>query len=243
LDHVWGAGQLIFGILPGEKLMPAERPQSDRRVNQKPAQSRIFRYTLLGLVFVSLTAVAILLVRRQPVPSLSAARLAADPALGNASARVTIVEYGDFGCPTCRGWERAGVRRQLIQAYGDKVYFVWRDFPVITAQSPKAAEAGQCAFDQGKFWEYHDLMYQRAPALSSPDLKAYAAELGLDAAKFNRCLDSGQDAPKVDQSLQQARALGFGGTPSFVINGQKLAGPASFETFKKIIDAAMAEGG
>lgn len=222
--------------------MPAGTSRSDRQEDPKPSHSHVFRYTLFGLVLVSLMTLAILLTRRQ-VASLSSVRLGADPALGKRSAPVTIIEYGDFGCTTCRGWEQAGIRQKLIQAYGDQVYFVWRDFPIITAQSPKAAEAGQCAFDQGKFWEYHDLLYQRAPALSIPDLKAYAAELGLAAAQFNRCLDSGQDAPKVNQSLQQARALGFIGTPSFLVNGQKLAGPASFDTFKSLVDKVLASGG
>jgi len=223
--------------------MPAARPRSDRPEDPKPSTSRVFRYVLLGLVFVGLVALAILVLRRQPAPPLTTTRLAADPALGNIHVRVTIIEYGDFGCPTCRGWEQAGVRQHLIQAYGDQVYFVWRDFPIINAQSPQAAEAGQCAFDQGKFWEYHDLLYQHAPALSIADLKAYAVELGLDAAQFNHCLDSGQDTAKVAQSLQQARALGFNGTPSFLINGQKLVGPASFNTFKSLIDAALAKAG
>jgi protein-disulfide isomerase len=221
--------------------MPAAKPRPDRQ--EHPSHFRVVRFTLLWLVVVSLMALAIVLTRRQQVPSLSFSRLAADPALGKSTAPVTIIEYGDFGCTTCLGWEQAGVRQELIQAYGDKLDFVWRDFPIITAQSPKAAEAGQCAFDQGKFWEYHDLLYQRAPALSISDLKAYAAELGLNVAEFNRCLDTGQEAPKVNQSLQQARALGFIGTPSFLINGQKLAGPASFNTFKTLVDAFLAHGG
>ncbi len=87
--------------------------------------------------------------------------------------------------------------------------FVWKDFPIITTESPKAAEAGQCAFDPGKFWEYHDLLYKEAPALSVTALKSYAAELGLDTAKFDASLDSGQDAPKVKQSLLEARLLGL----------------------------------
>ena len=223
--------------------MSAVKSPIDRKDTLKLVHSRGFRFTLLGLALVSLLTGAFLALRRPQASPLSSARLAADPALGNATARVTIIEYGDFGCPTCRGWEQAGVRQHLIQAYGDKIYFVWRDFPVITAQSPKAAEAGQCAFDQGKFWEYHDLLYERAPALSLADLKAYAVELGLDAAKFNRCLDTGQDAPKVNQSLQQARGLGFSGTPSFLINGQKLVGPAGFDSFKNLVDAALASGG
>ena len=99
--------------------------------------------------------------------------------------------------------------------YGDQVRFVWRDFPVITPQSPKAAEAGQCAYDQGQYWEYHDLLYERAPALGVNDLKTYAAEVGLDTAQFNQCLDAGQHQATVDHDLQDALGRGFRGTPSF----------------------------
>jgi protein-disulfide isomerase len=155
---------------------------------------------------------------------------------------VTIIEYGDFGCPTCRGWEQAGVLKQLVAAYGDQVHFVWKDYPIITAQSPQAAEAGQCAFDQSKFWNYHDLLYAKAPALSISDLKSYAAQLGLNTAQFNQCLDSEQDKAKIDQSMAEARGYGFIGTPAFVVNGQKIIGPASFAQFKSMIDPILAGG-
>ncbi len=204
---------------------------------------RFLRYLLPAVIVVGLGVILAVLARRPQTASLTPARLAADPTLGTASARVTIIEFGDFGCPTCRAWEQAGVRQQLMQTYGDRVSFVWRDYPIITAQSPKAAEAGQCAFDQGKFWEYHDLLYQHAPALSVPELKTYAADLGLDSARFDRCLDSGQDAAKVNQSLQEGRQLGFPGTPSFLINGQKLVGPPSYDTLKNLVDTLLAAGG
>ena len=133
--------------------------------------------------------------------------------------------------------------QQVLAAYGNDVQFVWKDFPVITAQSPKAAEAGQCALDQGKFWEYHDLLYAKAPALTVNDLKDYAAQIGLDKAKFNECLDSGQNQAKVYQSLNEAqREYAFPGTPSFLINGKKLVGPPSFETLKSTIDSILAGG-
>jgi protein-disulfide isomerase len=129
---------------------------------------------------------------------------------------------------------------EVLAQYGNKVRFVWRDFPIITPQSPKAAEAGQCAFDQGKFWEYHDLLYERAPALSVSDLKSYASELGFDTATFDQCLDSGQYQGKVDRSFQDARAHHFVGTPSFLVNGQPLAGPPSLETLQSLIDTILA---
>ena len=120
---------------------------------------------------------------------------------------------------------------------------MWRDFPVITAQSPKAAEAGQCAYDQGKFWEYHDLLYERAPALSVSDLKAYAAEIGLDTERFNQCLDSSQHQATVERDEQEAFRRGFRGTPSFLVNDQPLVGPPSFDDLQKLLDSILTAGG
>jgi len=196
----------------------------------------------VGVIAVIIVVVAVILWSESQVPPLSAARLASDPSLRSPSAKVTIIEYGDFGCPTCRGWEQAGVLKQIVATYGDQVHFVWRDYPIITAQSPHAAEAGQCAFDQGKFWQYHDLLYAKAPALSISDLKSYAAQLGLNIAQFNPCLDSGLDKAKIDQSMAEARGYGFIGTPSFIVNGQKVIGPASFAQFKSMIDPILAGG-
>ena len=121
--------------------------------------------------------------------------------------------------------------------------FVWRDFPVITAQSPKAAEAAQCAYDQGKFWEYHDLLFARAPALGVSDLKAYAAELGLDTAQFNQCLESGKHRETVRRDWRDAEAHGFQGTPSFLINNQALIGPPTAKVLEQKINAILASGG
>lgn len=167
---------------------------------------------------------------------------ATDPSLGPASAPVTLIEYGDFGCTTCRAWEKAGVLKAVRQAYGDKLHFVWRDFPVITAESPKAAEAGRCANDQGRFWDYHDLLYQKAPALSMDDLKSYAGLLGLDTGAFDQCLDSGRYKPTVDAETQSAFQLGFRGTPSFLLNGQPLVGPPSLAYLEQLINQRLAGG-
>jgi protein-disulfide isomerase len=134
-----------------------------------------------------------------------------------------------------------GIKEQIIAEYGDDVQFVWKDFPVITAQSPKAAEAGQCALDQDKFWEYHDALFDNAPALGMNDLKSYAAQVGLDTEMFTQCLDSGQNRAKVEQSLSEAqREYAFPGTPSFLVNGKKLIGPPTFETLKSMVDAILA---
>ena len=198
------------------------------------------------LVIVLVTGYGLIHSAQSPVPSAGAppatTATASDPTLGPVSAPVTLIEYGDFGCSTCRAWEKAGILKAALQKYGDQLHFVWRDFPVITAESPKAAEAGRCAYDQGKFWEYHDLLYQKAPALSVADLKAYAGQLGLDTVVFNQCLDSGQHKPIVDAETQAAYQLGFRGTPSFLLNGQPLVGPPSLAYLEQLVNQKLAGG-
>ncbi len=208
-----------------------------RRTQEK--QKKWITVGVFGLI--ALTIGVFLLTRPRP-EALSPTRLAADPAYGPETALVTITEYSDYGCPSCQAWHNSGTLQKIRDTYGDKVRFVWKDFPVISSASPKAAEAGQCALDQGKFWEYHDVLYARSPAIGINDLKAYAVELGLDVTRFNNCLDSSQNAPKVDQSTNEGHQLGFNGAPSFVVNGKKLVGPPSFETLQSIIDPILKTG-
>ncbi|GAB4458496.1 MAG: hypothetical protein OHK0041_23240 [Anaerolineales bacterium] len=224
--------------------MSKENRKSQKQIRQEKlrAQKTRQRWMGIGALALILLAAVFWISSRPKAQPLDAARLSSNPTLGSASAKVVITEYGDFGCTSCRAWHNAGIMKQVLAAYGDQVQFVWKDFPVITAQSPKAAEAGQCALDQGKFWEYHDFLYEQARSLSVNDLKNYAAQLGLDAEKFNACLDSGQNRAKVEQNLNEARQYGFLGTPSFLVNGKQLVGPPSFETLKAMIDAILAGG-
>jgi protein-disulfide isomerase len=177
---------------------------------------------------------------QKAISALSAARLAADPAIGPANAPVTLVEYGDFGCTSCLAWYQSGTLQKLVARYGESIRVVWRDFPIVTPESPKAAEAGQCAFDQGRFWQFHDRVYDNDLAITTDDLKAYAVQIGLNTAEFDRCLDSGRDAAKVNQSLQDAYTHGFVGTPAFLLNGQPLAGPPSYDYLVSLIDPILA---
>ena len=222
--------------MPKEAPKNAIRSAAQRRRQQGKLKTTI-TFSLIGLVVVAIAIFA--LTRPRPEP-LSTARMALDPFYGSENARVTIIEYSDYNCPSCQAWHNSGVLQKIRDSYGDKVRFVWKDFPIITSASPKAAEAGQCALDQGKFWEYHDLLYAKSPVTGINDLKAFATQLGLDPNKFNNCLVSGQNSTKVDQSTNEGHQLGFNGAPAFVVNGQKLIGPPSFETLKSIIDPILA---
>jgi len=140
---------------------------------------------------------------------------------GPIDAPVRIVEFGDFGCPSCRAWHNSGIKEALQTEFGDQISFTFRHFPVITRQSPDAAEASQCASEQGRFWEYHDFIYEQTPinALSIEQLKSYANSIELDGQQFNQCLDSGKYERYVSRDRQAAFSGGAAGTPTFFING------------------------
>jgi len=162
-----------------------------------------------------------------------------DPSLGGANAPVTVIEFSDFQCPFCL--RVAPTLKRLHEAYGDRVRIVWKDFPLtsIHPEAFKAAEAGQCAREQGKFWEYHDRLFANQQALQPEFLKKYAVELGLDAAAFNACLDTAKYAERVQEHMGIGNALGVASTPSLFINGRLLAGAHPYETFVAIIDEEL----
>jgi protein-disulfide isomerase len=173
-----------------------------------------------------------------PVP-INPAPMSAAPALGPETAPVTIVEYGDFGCTTGLGWYKLGVLNQLRAKYGDQIRFVWRDFPVITVLSPQAAEAGQCAHEQGKFWEFYNAVYQHNVAIEASDLQAYAADIGLDMAQFNDCVTSRRYQDRVNAELHEGYARSLHATPAFFVNDQPVLGPQPLPAFASIIDPLL----
>jgi protein-disulfide isomerase len=157
------------------------------------------------------------------------------PIRGNPRAPVTVVEFSDFQCPFCVR-ARPTVNK-VRETYGDKVRWVFRHFPLdFHAQAEKAGEAAACAGEQGKFWEMHDLLWASTAKLQVPDLKAHAATLGLDAAKFNQCLDTGRDAGLVHADQEAGQGYGVSGTPAFFVNGRPLVGAQPFDAFAQVID-------
>jgi len=163
-----------------------------------------------------------------------------DPSMGNKKAPVVIVEFTDYQCPFCAKARPA--IKQLLAEYGDKIHYVLRDYPLdFHPLAKKAAEAAQCAGDQGKYWEYSDLLWANQGALDAASLKKYAGELKLDAKKFDACLDEGKYAAEVDKDFADGAKAGVSGTPSFFINGVPLTGAQPFEKFKEIVDRALAK--
>jgi protein-disulfide isomerase len=157
------------------------------------------------------------------------------PVRGNPTAAVTIVEFSDFQCPFCVRARPAVAR--VREVYGDKVRWVFRHFPLdFHPLAQKAGEAAACAADQGKFWEMHDRLWQSAGKLQPPELKGHAAALGLDAAVFDACLDSGRHADRLERDQEAGREYGVSGTPAFFVNGRPLVGAQPFEAFQQVID-------
>lgn len=166
-----------------------------------------------------------------------------DPSEGKADAPVTVVEFSDFQCPFCqRVWPTL---KQLRMKYGDRMRLVWKDFPLtqIHPQAFVAAQAGNCAREQGKFWEYHDKLFGNQAALQPANLKQYAADVGLDTAKFSQCLDSSKYEARVQTALGVGGQLGITSTPTIFVNGRMINGAQPIEVFQGVIDEELSRAG
>jgi protein-disulfide isomerase len=158
---------------------------------------------------------------------------------GPANAPITIVAFSDYECPYCSVGEKS--ISEVLAAYPEKVRLFFRDYPLpIHPEAPKAAEAAHCAEDQGKYWQMHDKLFANQKALKIENLKGYAKELGLDVAKFDKCLDAGDKAKVVAEGVEAGKKLGVNGTPAFFVNGILVSGAQPFEAFKKLIDEELA---
>jgi len=163
---------------------------------------------------------------------------------GSEDAPVTIVEFSDFQCPFCSRFYTQTLL-QLRTDYIDtgKVKLIYRDFPLssLHPEAQPAAEASECAADQGKFWEFHDLLFENQAALSTVSYKKWAADLGLNTEDFNSCFDTGKHRADVQADFAAGSAAGVSGTPTFFINGQKVVGAQPYSVFQQIIDAELAQ--
>jgi len=157
---------------------------------------------------------------------------------GPANAPIELIEFSDFQCPYCL---RANPTvTQVLSTYGDRIRFVYRNYPLASHPNARpAAEAAQCAAEQGQFWPHHDRLFADQSKLADEDLKQSAAALGLDATRFNACFDSHKYKARVEADMQAGNDAGVNGTPAFFINGRELSGAQPFEAFKRIIDEEL----
>ncbi|MFH1667865.1 MAG: DsbA family protein [Candidatus Komeilibacteria bacterium] len=162
---------------------------------------------------------------------------------GAKNPKVTLVEFSDFQCPYCSSAHTTIA--QLVADYGDDVAWVYRHFPLdsIHPMARQAAEASECANEQGKFWEFADSLFANQDDLKQGDAILYqvAAQIGLDTGDFTDCVDSGKYATKVNTDYQEGGANGVTGTPGTFVNGQLVKGALPYEQFKQIIDQALAQ--
>lgn len=163
------------------------------------------------------------------------------PLLGRADAPVKIVEFGDYQCPFCRKVfiESEGRIRQNFVEPGT-ASFAWKDFAFLGEESVLAAMAARCANDQGKFWAYHDLLFERqggenSGAYSAANLKRLARELKLDGAAFDACFNSGKHREAVLANTAEGRRFNVQGTPTFFINGDVIPGALPYAEIEKVI--------
>ncbi len=188
----------------------------------------------------SLRSQAKVLVRLQPPPVVRLdVPISGAPIRGAANAPVTLVEFSDFHCPFCK--QVLPTLTQLLARYPGKVRLVFRDFPIdsLHPQARRAAEAARCALDQGKFWEYHDLLFANAPQASPEELGRFAQQVGLDLAKFEPCLSGGLHRAAVQRDIDEGTRLGVDGTPAFFINGRPLSGAQPLDAFVRVIEEEL----
>lgn len=161
-----------------------------------------------------------------------------DPVYGAANAPLTIVEFSDYECPACR--RNHELVRELRQIYQDRVKWIFKDFPMPSHQRARgAALAARCAAEQGKFWQYQDLLFASQEELSPEHLTQLAVELGLEMEPFGQCVQAGKFQARIDKDIEQARKFGFNTTPTFVINHRVVSGVPPATRFRQIIDEEL----
>lgn len=179
-------------------------------------------------------------------------------ALGPANSPVTVEAFEDFQCPVCRQFSET-IEHQIIDNYvaTDKIRYIFRQFPFIdsqsiTKESHQAANASMCAAEQGRFWDYHDMLFanwigENQGSFTNKRLVAFAEALGLDMTKFNTCFDNNTYKSEIDSDVARAQSLGVSGTPTIFVNGQRVgSNPQAVPTYEEIaaaIDAALAASG
>lgn len=165
---------------------------------------------------------------------------------GDEDAPVTIIEFSDFQCPYCERWTNE-TGAQIEETYVDEglVRIGYWHFAILGNQSVLAAEASECAAEQDAFWDYHDYLYQpdigsQGAGMNRENLKQFAADLALDTAAFNECLDSGQFSQFVQGQRSVAQQIGVSSTPTFLVNGEPVIGAQPFQNFETIIEQELA---
>lgn len=163
-----------------------------------------------------------------------------DHVRGPENAAITLVEFSDFQCPFCQRFHPT--MKRLLDEYAGKVRWVYRHFPLtqIHAEAQPAAEASECAAEQGKFWEYADALFDNQQSLAASYYPELAKTLKLNTAKFDSCLKDGNGKAKIAADIAEANQIGVNGTPTSYLNGREIAGALPYETVKAQVDSFLA---
>jgi protein-disulfide isomerase len=164
--------------------------------------------------------------------------LTRSPVRGNRDAPVVLVEFADYQCPYCQKIHPD--LEKLQKEYGNRLALVYKDYPLpMHPYAQKAAEAARCAGVQGKFWEFHDMLFA-GKKLQPADLKEQAQTLNLNEQQFDKCIVEGLEAADVEKDAAEARSLGITGTPSFFINGHFFSGVLSYAALRDMVEQQLA---
>lgn len=163
-----------------------------------------------------------------------------DPAIGPDNAAITIIEFSDYECPYCQRWH-AETFKQILRDFPDQVRIVYRDFPLGNhPNATPAAEAANCANEQGQFWAFHDMLFSGTVALGSEGYSQAAQSLGLDMTQFEQCVSERRFSAEVQADLEFAVNLGVNSTPTFFVNGMPVVGAQPYSVFKEVIEKELA---
>lgn len=223
-SHLYGVGGLLLGFLAGV-LVGSRGVAREAGAQEEPPAAR--------------EAAAALPSTAPEEPRLVRVETEGRPSRGPSDAPVVIVEFTDYACPFCRRHADSTLT-PLLRRYGDRIHYVVRNFPIpsLHPDAPAAAEAAECAADQGRFWPYHDRLFD-LPSHDRPSLVSLARAVGLDDRRFARCLDRGEKAAVVARDMREGVAAGVTGTPTFFVNGRPVEGYVPVATFTSLIDEIL----
>jgi len=160
-----------------------------------------------------------------------------DPYLGNPSAKIKIVEFGDFACPYCQA--ASGVFRKVLREYENKVFYQFRDYPTVSENSLWLSMAAACAHEQNKFWLFHDRLFQKQGRITSENINQLAKSSGLEIKQFSFCFNKEKYKNEVLEDFLSGEDAGVAGTPTFYINGKKFSGAPTEESLRKTLDQLL----
>lgn len=202
---------------------------------------------IIGIIVLAVVVVAAFAILGQGSGSapVQPGEISMDKSIGSPTADLIVVEYADFQCPYCKQFA-VGPEQQLRQEYlrSGNVRFAFRHLAFIGPESLAAAQASECAQEQGGFWDYHDRLFEEQGAensgtFSSDNLKRFAADLQLDTQQFNECLDTNKYQEKVQQDIAEAQRLGVNSTPTLFVNGQLLRNGSDYQILQAAVEAAL----